>query len=180
MSAPAIIERQGTSLDGPVSQTTTEESRHLSSGDLDVSSTSLDDPPDVPVALPRENEHLRAPPPLPVEKIRLPSKETWPDYPLLFRNSGHCAATITDAEGNVQDPYAALPINDPNTPIFFETRLFKGRALFRIDDLPPNPRPGGRGGSAMAADYFEGRKRKMQVCVQGQFKERLSFDQVMS
>jgi len=61
--------------------------------------------------------------------------------------------------------YGALPINA--APIPFETKLFKGHAMIRIADLGTSP-----------ADYFDGKRRKMQVCVQGQFKEPLRFDQV--
>lgn len=52
--------------------------------------------------------------------------------------------------------------------------------MIRIADLPANVSfPGGRGGSALSADYFAGKKRKMQVVVQGRFKTAgLRFDQV--
>ena len=79
----------------------------------------------------------------------------------------------------VQIPWqAALPINDPTQVIEFETATFKGRCLVRLADLAPNPRVGGRSGSMLAEPYFSGRKRKMQVVVQGRFKRRLRFDQV--
>ena len=39
-------------------------------------------------------------------------------------------------------------------PIPFETSLFKGHAMIRIADISTSP-----------ADYFDGKRRKMQVCM---------------
>jgi hypothetical protein len=63
--------------------------------------------------------------------------------------------------------YGALPINNAAQPIPFETSLFKGVAMIRIADISTSP-----------TDYFAGKRRKMQVCVQGQFKKPLRYDQV--
>jgi hypothetical protein len=73
---------------------------------------------------------------------------------------------------------APLPINDPEQVIEFETATFAGRCLVRIAELPPNPRSGPGAGSLLAEPYFAGRKRKMQVVIQGRFKRPLRFDQV--
>ena len=78
--------------------------------------------------------------------------------------------------------YTSLCINDSSRPVYFETALFVGRAIIRIADLPaaPDDDPNGdAGGDDGASAYFcKGRKRKMQVCVQGRFKQPLRFDQV--
>jgi hypothetical protein len=116
----------------------------------------------------------------------LPPLEAWPDYPLLLRLSPDVyaadpTATLHDgATGEALDPRAALAINNADSPIAFETELFNGEAVLRIADLPPNDSfPGGRGGSALAGEYFAGKRRKMQVVVQGRFKTSgLRFDQV--
>mmetsp|Transcript_13285 Transcript_13285/g.27113 ORF Transcript_13285/g.27113 Transcript_13285/m.27113 type:complete len:287 (+) Transcript_13285:1965-2825(+) len=63
--------------------------------------------------------------------------------------------------------YGALPINDASRPIPFETRLFKGVAMIRIADLKTTPKA-----------YFKGKRRKMQVCVQGKFKRPMRYDEV--
>ena len=80
---------------------------------------------------------------------------------------------------NIQeDDYTgALSINDTSQPIEFETELFKGVAMIRINlencDFTLK--------SSSDESYFSaGRKRKMQVCVQGRFKRPLRFDQVYS
>merc|ERR1712070_429721 len=65
--------------------------------------------------------------------------------------------------------YGALAINDKTRPIPFETPLFKGVAMIRIADLPSSP-----------MDYFGGKRRKMQVAVQGKFKKPIRFDNVFS
>ena len=73
---------------------------------------------------------------------------------------------------------APLPINDPEQVIEFESATFAGRCLVRIAELAPNPRSGAGAGSLLAEPYFAGRKRKMQVVIQGRFKRPLRFDQV--
>jgi len=119
-------------------------------------------------------------------ECRLPPKNLWPDYPLLVRFSQDVpSARITNPlTGADLDLRAPLPVNDPTQPIAFETDLFKGLAFFRIADLPPHPNfPGkdARGGTnPIATDYFKGKRRKLQGCIQGKFKRPLRFDQVYS
>eukprot|EP00622_Pseudochattonella_farcimen_P001636 FR736380.1.p1 GENE.FR736380.1~~FR736380.1.p1 ORF type:complete len:148 (+),score=18.99 FR736380.1:110-553(+) len=60
-----------------------------------------------------------------------------------------------------------LAINDKTRPIPFEAPLFKGVAMIRRADLESSP-----------ADYFTGKRRKMQVALQGNFKKPLQFHQV--
>mmetsp|Transcript_4835 Transcript_4835/g.6229 ORF Transcript_4835/g.6229 Transcript_4835/m.6229 type:complete len:728 (-) Transcript_4835:265-2448(-) len=96
--------------------------------------------------------------------IPLPPKSEWPDYPILVR----CSEDVDMKIGfNNVSAYGALPINDELHPIPFETNLFKGIAMIRIADLSTSP-----------IDYFKGKRRKMQVCVQGKFKKPLRYDQV--
>jgi hypothetical protein len=83
--------------------------------------------------------------------IPLPPKSEWPDYPILVRCSEDTAMKI-DLAG--VSAYGALPINDAERPIPFETNLFKGVAMIRIADLKTSP-----------LDYFTGKRRKMQVHV---------------
>ena len=96
----------------------------------------------------------------------LPPVSDWPDAPVLVRCSPDVPMEIYLAG---KSAYGALPINDKSTPIPFETPLFKGHAMIRIADLPSSP-----------ADYFRGKRRKMQVAIQGKFKRPLRFDQVFS
>jgi hypothetical protein len=95
---------------------------------------------------------------------KLPPKMEWPDYPILVRCSEDVPMTI-DLPG--VSAYGALPINNAAQPIPFETNLFKGVAMIRIADI-----------STTDHSYFDGKRRKMQVCVQGKFKKPLRFDQV--
>jgi len=103
--------------------------------------------------------------PLPQQHARLPPKP-WSDG-LLVRLAPEIDATLT----GVEYPTAALPLNNSSAPITFETALFKGAAIVRVADIPS---------SSTQNDYFSGKKRKLQVCVQGVFKQRLRFDQVYS
>jgi hypothetical protein len=95
---------------------------------------------------------------------KLPPKAEWPDYPILVRCSEDVPMTI-DLPG--VSAYGALPINHAAQPIPFETNLFKGVAMIRIADIRTTDH-----------SYFDGKRRKMQVCVQGKFKKPLRFDQV--
>jgi len=74
-----------------------------------------------------------------------------------WRTDGGC-------EGN-------LTFNEPahENIIEFETDLFKGRALLRFRGCPNEP-----------TSYFDGRKRRQQWVVQGQFKESVNADKVIT
>ena len=96
----------------------------------------------------------------------LPPVSEWPDLPVLVR----CSPDVPmEVHLPGKSAYGALPINDKTSPIPFETPLFKGHAMIRIADLPSSP-----------VDYFRGKRRKMQVAIQGRFKRPLRFDQVFS
>ena len=70
------------------------------------------------------------------------------------------------------DAGAALPLNtlSDDDVLEFETALFRGRACVRVAGLP----------SSDARYFFAGRRRKMQVCIQGEFKQRVRFDKVLN
>jgi len=105
------------------------------------------------------------PSPLPERHARLPPKP-WPDG-LLVRLAPDIDTNLIAAPGHA----STLPLNNAAAPIAFETALFKGAAVVRVADIPS---------SSSQTDYFSGKKRKLQVCVQGIFKQRLRFDQVYS
>ena len=105
------------------------------------------------------------PSPLPQRHARLPPKP-WPDG-LLVRLAPEIDMNLTAAS----DHTSTLPLNNAAAPIAFETALFKGAAVVRVADIPS---------SSSQTDYFSGKKRKLKVCVQGVFKQRLRFDQVYS
>lgn len=64
---------------------------------------------------------------------------------------------------------AALPINNSDAPICFETRLFKGWLVQRVRGRPDSDDA-----------YFRGRRRYSQSLVVGVFKQRLRCDEVVT
>jgi hypothetical protein len=65
-------------------------------------------------------------------------------------------------EEEVEGASLSLPIN--GAAFAFETDLFKGQVMIRLADLPSSP-----------AEYFQGKKRKLQVGVGAKRKERRGF-----
>jgi len=66
---------------------------------------------------------------------------------------------------------ASCPIG---IPFEFESDLFKGKALFRFRDLETSEDP------ISDAKYFQSRKRKSQIVIQGRFKKAISVSHVMT
>eukprot|EP01059_Diplonema_ambulator_P034341 TRINITY_DN7630_c0_g1_i3.p1 TRINITY_DN7630_c0_g1~~TRINITY_DN7630_c0_g1_i3.p1 ORF type:complete len:1034 (+),score=242.93 TRINITY_DN7630_c0_g1_i3:32-3103(+) len=97
----------------------------------------------------------------------VPPLEEWSQRPLILRWS------TRNKDGDSPKPGAVLKINSERT-IPFETDLFKGvfhLSIRYVDNCEYDPwGPGG---------HNEGRKRKVVAYVQGEFKKRLAFDDVM-
>eukprot|EP00798_Chlamydomonas_sp_ICE-L_P007723 gene7723-894_t len=68
-----------------------------------------------------------------------------------------------------QAPIPRLRLNSLDSPIDFESDLFKGKAYAFIKGLPTTP-PG----------LFDSRKRLSWLCIQGKFKEALPFNTVIT
>jgi len=60
------------------------------------------------------------------------------------------------------------------TPFEFETDLFKGLAMIRVRDLESSCDP------SSDKKYFQGRKRKNQILVQGKFKQEIKITDAIS
>ena len=88
---------------------------------------------------------------------------SWPQRPLLMWRDAR--ARWLDVKGSG----AALPINNSDAPIFFETRLFKGWLVQRVRGRPDSDDA-----------YFRGRRRYSQSLVVGVFKQRLRCDRVFT
>jgi hypothetical protein len=101
---------------------------------------------------------------LPPASTKIPPPSTWIHSPLLIRCS---PLTPHKIDGIECTPTSQLRVN--KIPIPFETSLFKGVAMIRIANLPDSP-----------PSYFKGRNRKMQVAIQGSFKNRTAYDKVFS
>ena len=130
-------------------------------------SDDLTNPPKA-FAPPNSHQEQRAPQSLPTAAkatnsttkdnnlTNIPPKSSWIHSPILVR----CAPSVPcSIDGIKCTPTSQLRVNV--VPIPFETELFKGYAMIRIANLKGSP-----------DDYFRKRARKMQVCVQGQFKNR--------
>jgi len=116
---------------------------------------------------------------LQVEKIQragveLPPVSKWPDRPVIARGRPACTLQVTPRAATQYYPSAPMP-PDPISlcvnvaPYDFETPLFKGSLIVRVRGLPTTQE-----------EYFAGRNRRMQVCLQGRFKRRTRFDKVFS
>jgi len=67
-------------------------------------------------------------------------------------NNNSSDSSSSSSNATILLPLGSLPIN--HDPFAFETPLFKGHVMIRLADLPSS-----------SADYFEGKKRKLQVCL---------------
>jgi len=115
----------------------------------------------------------------------LPHPSTWKTRPLLFRLSGSChnvTGNLQPAWGrfeeNVESKYLALKRTGEkevaqgglpvNTEAFtFETSTFSGKGILRIP-------------SEETKEYFKGKRRLSSVLVQGKFKKKISFRDVLT
>lgn len=71
-------------------------------------------------------------------------------------------------------PTGQLLVNDDDAIYPFETELFQGQLLIRVCN------GGALGMAALGHRYFRGRKRLLQTVVQGTFKRRLAFNEVLT
>lgn len=93
----------------------------------------------------------------------IPEPSEWPNRPVFLR---------PEAETKLQSGLPALPLGKI---LEFETALFKGKVLIRLEPISPNAEDCNI--DAYAA-YFDGRKRFHQLVIQGQFKQELGWDEV--
>ena len=100
----------------------------------------------------------------------LPAPETWPHRPLFLCADNDVLKVAKEDKGSDDacddtEQTASLPIG---TPFRIENDIFGGKVMVRIRNL--------HGDDA----YFEGRKRKVQTVIQGQFKKKISMDKVVA
>jgi len=106
--------------------------------------------------------------------VELPDEKDWPDFPVLARGRRDCTLKVVPRDASALYPAAPMA-PDPISlcvniaPYDFENRLFKGSLMVRLRNLDNTPQ-----------EYFQGRNRRMQVCLQGRFKRRTRFDKVFS
>jgi hypothetical protein len=91
-----------------------------------------------------------------------PDPSVWPHFPLLV--SVNASSVHTDI------PIGPLPIG---VPFHFSSDLFVGQCILRIKNIKND-------NSSADSAYFSGRKRMMQVIVQGRFKEPLKVRDVLT
>ncbi|GMH82836.1 hypothetical protein TrST_g8968 [Triparma strigata] len=91
----------------------------------------------------------------PIEQREVvPAVETWPHRPIFI----------------CDDRSGSLPLG---VPFEFETELFKGKCLIRIRGVKSDD-------EESDAKYFEGRQRRFQAIVQGQFKEEIPLTDLLT
>jgi len=110
-------------------------------------------------------------------KSRLPPVETWSHYPLYVTSSVRAP-----------DVVYGLPMTDGFSPSFpldgslveFDGPLFKGKIQSRVSDISSNEKYNCRNPTMSNDQYFAGRSRQFQWCVQGMFKQRIRFDEIVT
>lgn len=94
---------------------------------------------------------------------QLPNIEDWENRPLYFTTGkGTSSSTKRQDDGS-------LPLQ---APVEFDGELFKGKIFIRVRNLPS------LNTTKENNTYFETKRRTKQVVIQGQFKERISCDNV--
>ena len=88
-----------------------------------------------------------------IDTVDLPPVKDWQNRPIFVYD--YCSKSSK-----------SCPIG---TPFDFESDFFIGQALIRIRDLP----------NSADQDFFNGRKRKSYVVIQGRFKHRLNYSDVV-
>jgi hypothetical protein len=86
------------------------------------------------------------------ENISSDSKKSTSKHKASNDNNASSDSSSSSSNATILLPLGSLPIN--HDPFAFETPLFKGHVMIRLADLPSS-----------SADYFEGKKRKLQVCL---------------
>ena len=85
----------------------------------------------------------------------VPRVSSWPHRPILL------------CDNNEGGPLSL------GTPFDFETDLFKGKMLVRLQGVPSDD-------PAADAKYFDGRQRRFQAIVQGRFKREIRVSELMT
>uniref|UniRef100_A0A061R667 Domain of unknown function at the cortex 1 domain-containing protein n=1 Tax=Tetraselmis sp. GSL018 TaxID=582737 RepID=A0A061R667_9CHLO len=101
-----------------------------------------------------QNEHTLFP-----ASTSLPPCEAWPDFPVLLR-------TEPGAGMRTQTQDGILRVAEKE---YFETEIFKGCIVIRASGL-----------SSSEPGQFGSRKRKLQIVVQGKFKQKVFYSEVYS
>ena len=124
---------------------------------------------------PRHSNHVATPMPIDSLSQRGGVASLWPHWPLnIVPDASTVCKVPADLPGSPDDnttTKASCPIG---IPFEFESDLFKGKALFRFRDLETSEDP------ISDAKYFQSRKRKSQIVIQGRFKKAISVSHVMT
>eukprot|EP00594_Rhizosolenia_setigera_P018703 CAMPEP_0178959100 /NCGR_PEP_ID=MMETSP0789-20121207/12063_1 /TAXON_ID=3005 /ORGANISM="Rhizosolenia setigera, Strain CCMP 1694" /LENGTH=370 /DNA_ID=CAMNT_0020641985 /DNA_START=78 /DNA_END=1190 /DNA_ORIENTATION=+ len=116
----------------------------------------------------------------------LPPTEKWSQYPILAcvnnsacpdlhlsNNSNNPTSSSSSSSHFLEDSDKCIPIG---VPIPFESDLFQGEILIRVKNATQQAVDKEEGGHNINinknnSEYFEGRRRRFQMIVQGKFKE---------
>lgn len=110
----------------------------------------------------------------------LPSVENWPnDVSSVVIPSQRATEIEYDIpENNMLGPVCvkSLPMN--GDAVHFSGPIFEGKLVSRMQDIPL--RPCKRKNNMTNAEYFNNRSRQYMWTVQGRFKKRIRFDEVVT
>jgi len=118
------------------------------------------------VVLTVEKEHKKVYSSSSISK-QLPPVSTWKHAPMFF----HADPNVVTLPDQIKCTGQECPIG---IPFEFETDLFKGLAMIRVRDLESSGDP------SSDKKYFQGRKRKNQILVQGKFKQEIKCTDAIS
>lgn len=96
---------------------------------------------------------------------RIPHVSTWKHNPLFLQADPSVVVLQKNSSQSLSCPIGA--------PFQFESDLFQGQAMIRIRGLQKS------NDVASDAKYFQGRKRKNQIIIQGKFKEEIKCRDVV-
>jgi len=108
---------------------------------------------------------------------KVPPPEKWPGNSSIYLAASQRAKNIT-YHLESEEPSISPHFPPDGTIVHFEGPMFRGKIVSRIKhapDLMASSKP-----KRCKQDYFKGRSRMFQWVVQGTFRERVRFDQVVT
>lgn len=113
------------------------------------------------------------------KKSRLPPVETWTSYPLYVTSSIRASSNVVyDLPMAGGDFVPSFPLD--GSPVDFDGPLFEGKIQSRVRGTSAATKFNCKTPAISNDQYFSGRSRQFQWRVQGTFKQRMRFDEVVT
>ena len=110
---------------------------------------------------------------------KIPDPKLWPENsPIYLSASKRAEEIIYDLPGG--DCSSSPPFPLDGSIVQFDGPLFRGKIASRIRNAPSMNISRNKKVTSTAKEYFEGKSRKFQWTVQGTFKRRIRYDEVVT